>query len=145
VLAQKSDYCYAMVNLGRTYIAEERWAEAEDILNDAAKCAPRMSVVYESLGFSLQKQGRLQDAINAYERSYEIKPSESVRSAIDICKQNIEVQQHNSMVAKEEQALDAADAVAVLEEIQQLARRRRGVLGQQQSGAPAFDQRADGR
>jgi len=124
VLAQKSDYCYAMVNLGKTYIAEERWAEAEDILNDAAKCAPRMSVVYESLGFSLQKQGRLQDAINAYEKSYEIKPSESVRSAIDICKQNIEVQQHNSMVAKEEQAQDAAEADAQAKYEEEMRKRK---------------------
>ncbi len=118
VLAQKSDYCYAMVNLGKTYIAQKNWTEAESILEDAAKCAPRMSVVYESLGFVVQKQQRLQDAIAWYEKAYEIKPTESVRAAIQTCKTNIEVQQHNEMVAETErkQQEDEAQAKAEYEE-----------------------------
>ena len=28
VLAKKADYCYAMVNLGKTYIAQKRWSES---------------------------------------------------------------------------------------------------------------------
>jgi Flp pilus assembly protein TadD len=112
VLAQESDYCYAMVNLGKTYIAMKRWKDAEAILKEAAVCAPRMSVIYESLGFALQKQERLQEAVEAYEKGYDIKPSESVRNAIDICKQNIEVRQHNQMVAQEEQAQEEAERKA---------------------------------
>ena len=69
VLAQKPDYCYAMVNLGKAYIAQKSWADAEGILDDAAKCAPRMAVVYESLGFVIQKQKRLEEAIAQYEKA----------------------------------------------------------------------------
>jgi tetratricopeptide (TPR) repeat protein len=118
VLAQKSDYCYAMANLGKTFIAQKRWSEAEAILKDAAACAPRMAVIYESLGFSLQKQNRLPDAIQAYEKAYDIKPSETVRAAIETCKTNIEVQEHNTQVAETErkQAEEEAAAQAAYEE-----------------------------
>ena len=112
VLAQKPDYCYAMANLGKTYIAMKNWGDAEQILKEASACAPRMALVQESLGFSLQKQGRLPEAIQAYERAYEIKPSQTVRNAIDICTQNIEVEDHNTDVAEKERAQAEAEAAA---------------------------------
>lgn len=112
VLARKPEHCYAMANLGKTYIAQQKWGDAEQILEEAAACAPRMSVVYESLGFALQKQGRLEEAIQAYERAYDIKPSETVRNAINICKQNIEVAVHNTDVAEKERKQDEAEAEA---------------------------------
>ncbi|HXV77220.1 MAG TPA: tetratricopeptide repeat protein, partial [Candidatus Polarisedimenticolaceae bacterium] len=124
VLSQKPDYCYAMVNLGKTYIAEERWADAEKVLNDAAACAPRMAVIYESLGFSLQKQNRLTEAVTAYEKSYDIKPSESVRNAIEICKQNIAVRDHNAQIASEEEAQRAAEARAQAEYEEEMKKRK---------------------
>jgi len=124
VLAQKPDYCYAMVNLGKTYIAEENWKEAEQTLKEAAACAPRMAVVYESLGFAQQKQGRLDDAVKTYEKAYEIKPSESVRKAIDICKQNLEVQEHNQMVASEEAAQKAAEEAAQKQYEEEMAKQK---------------------
>jgi tetratricopeptide (TPR) repeat protein len=124
VLAQKADYCYAMANLGKTYIAQQNWGDAEQILKEASACAPRMSVVQESLGFALQKQGRLPEAIQAYERAYEIKPSETVRSAINICKQNIEVAEHNTDVAAKERAQAEAEAAAQAAYEEELAKKR---------------------
>lgn len=112
VLAQKADYCYAMANLGKTYIALKNWGDAEQILKEASACAPRMAVVYESLGFALQKQGRLPEAIEAYQRAYEIKPSQTVRDAINICEQNIRVAEHNTDVAAKERAQAEAEAAA---------------------------------
>jgi tetratricopeptide (TPR) repeat protein len=53
-----------------------------------------MQVIYESLAFALQKQERLEEAIAAYELAYEIKPTENVRNAIEICRQNLAVQKH---------------------------------------------------
>jgi len=94
VLARKPDHCYAMVNLGKTYIAQEHWNEAERILNEAARCAPRMWLVYESLGFTLQKQDRLEEAVLAYEKAYDIKPSDGVRNAMEICRQNLALRHH---------------------------------------------------
>jgi Flp pilus assembly protein TadD len=124
VLAQKPDYCYAMVNLGKTYIAESSWKEAEQVLREAATCAPRMPVVYESLGFALQKQDRLEEAVKTYEKAYEIKPSESVRSAIEICNQNLEVHKHNEMVASEEAAQKAAEEAAQKQYEEELAKKK---------------------
>jgi len=124
VLAQKPDYCYAMANLGKTYIAQQNWGDAERILKEASTCAPRMAVVQESLGFALQKQGRLPEAIQAYERAYEIKPSETVRNAINICNQNIEVAEHNTDVAAKERAQAEAEAAAQAAYEEELAKKK---------------------
>jgi len=102
VLAQKPDYCYAMVNLGKTYIARERWSDAEGILKDAAQCAPRMALVYENLGFVIEKQKRLDEAITQYEKALQIKPSAGLRAAVERCQQNIEVAEHNKAMEEQE-------------------------------------------
>jgi tetratricopeptide (TPR) repeat protein len=112
VLARKADYCYAMVNLGKTYIAQEKWADAESILKDAAACAPRMAVVFESLGFVVQKQKRLEEAISHYEKAQAIKPSSSVSAAIETCRKNIEIAQANQAMEEEERRLAEAEAEA---------------------------------
>jgi len=95
VLAIKSNHCYAMANLGKTFIATQRWSDAEAILNDAVTCAPRMAVVYEGLGFVLQKQKRLPEAIATYQKALQIKPSAGIENAIETCRTNIEVGEHN--------------------------------------------------
>jgi tetratricopeptide (TPR) repeat protein len=112
VLALESDHCYAMANLGKTYIAQSRWKEAEEILGDAVKCAPRMAVAYEGLGFSQQKQMRLEQAMKSYEKAYEIKPSPGIMASIETCKQNIEIREHNKeadQLAAEQAALVQAE------------------------------------
>jgi len=91
VLAQKPDYCWAMANLGKTYLAEGRWAEAEAILTDATICAPRLVVAFESLGFARQRQAKLSQAIEAYESAQAIKPSRAVARAIATCKRDLEL------------------------------------------------------
>jgi len=110
VLAQKPDYCYAMINLGKTYIARERWADAEGILNDAAECAPRMALVYENLGFVVEKQKRLEEAIDEYEKAMQIKPSAALRAAVQRCQENIEIRDHNlAMEEAERQQKEEAE------------------------------------
>jgi superkiller protein 3 len=112
VLAQKPDYCYAMINMGKTFIARERWADAEEILKDAAECAPRMALVYENLGFAIEKQKRLEDAIAEYEKALQIKPSAGLRAAVDRCQENIAVREHNEAMEAEELAQREAEAQA---------------------------------
>jgi len=112
VLAQKPDYCWAMANLGKTYLAQARWADAEGILTDATKCAPRLAVAFESLGFAQQKQGKLAQAVQTYEAAQAIKSSDSVARAIATCKQNLEIAEHNQMIASEEAEAEAAEAEA---------------------------------
>lgn len=108
VLALKSDYCYAMANLGKVYIATEKWSEAESILRDGARCAPRMAVIYESLGFSLQKQKRLEEAIEQYNKAMEIKPSPSIKTMIETCEKNLAIEAENRRMDAEEAANQAA-------------------------------------
>jgi tetratricopeptide (TPR) repeat protein len=124
VLAQKSDYCYAMVNLGKTKIARKQWAEAESILKDAAACAPRMPVIYESLGFVVEKQKRLPEAVGYYEQAYELKPSQGIRTAIDRCNQNIAIAQENQEMDAAERAAEEAARKAREEYEAELAKQR---------------------
>ncbi len=109
VLEKKPDHCYAMVNLGKVHIAQQQWTEAEKVLTRAETCAPRMAVIYESLGFVVQKQKRLEDAVGYYEQALAIKSSESTRQAIEVCKKNIEIKRLNQDMDLQEQAMaDAA-------------------------------------
>ncbi len=91
-----------MANLGKVYIAQERWSDAESILRDGAKCAPRMAVVYESLGFSLQKQKRLEEAIEQYNKAMQIKPSTSIKAMIETCEKNLAIEAENRKMDEEE-------------------------------------------
>ena len=120
VLAQKPDYCYAMVNLGKVYIAQKSWADAEGILMDASKCAPRMPVIYESLGFVIEKQKRLEEAIAQYEKALQIKPSAGISAAINRCRENIAIRDENQAIAavEEQQKADEEQAQRDYEEAQ---------------------------
>ena len=102
VLAIDSNHCYAMANLGKTYIAEQRWSDAEEILADATKCHPRMAVAYENLGFAQQKQKKLELAIQTYKKAYDIEPRQSIMNAINTCEQNIQIAKENQDMAAEE-------------------------------------------
>jgi Flp pilus assembly protein TadD len=115
VLALKPDYCFAMVNLGKTYMAQQRWSDAESILNDAATCAPREALVYESLGFVIEKQKRLEEAIAQYNKAMQIKPSAGLRAAVDRCNQNIQIRDENIAMAAEEERQKEEEAQAAAE------------------------------
>ena len=67
--------CYALVNLGRTYMALQRWAEAETFLQKAGVCAPRMAVVFETLGDLYMRRGLPQKALDAYARAEALEPA----------------------------------------------------------------------
>lgn len=108
VLQIKPDYCYAMVNLSKTYIAQKNWADAERRSRTAVDCAPRLVAGYESLGYALQKQKRLEDSLEVYQQAYNIKPSNSIQSLMDVVKENIRIREENI-------AMDAEEAASVAE------------------------------
>jgi tetratricopeptide (TPR) repeat protein len=113
VLELKPDYCYAMVNLSKTYIAGEKWAAAEKVSRDAIKCAPRLTAGYESLGYSLQKQKKLEEALEVYNQAQSIKQSAAVDKLIAVVKENIRIRDENlSMDEEERAAQEAAEAEA---------------------------------
>jgi tetratricopeptide (TPR) repeat protein len=108
VLEQKPDYCYAMINLGKVHTAQKQWAEAESVLRQAEKCAPRMAVVYESLGFVVQKQKRLQEAVDLYKKALELKPSATTQQMLDVALENIRIAEENKKMDADEAAQEAA-------------------------------------
>lgn len=77
VLALEPRQCYAMINLGRTYIALTRWDDAEAILRQAAACAPRLPVVFETLGSLYMSRGLTREAAAMFQRAEQIDPSRS--------------------------------------------------------------------
>ena len=101
-LKLKPDYCYAMMNKAKAQIAQSKWTEAEGTLGQADKCDANNVLVHESLGFVLRKQKRLKESLVSYERANKLKPSASIRQAIDEVKHNIEVNEFNESATAEE-------------------------------------------
>jgi predicted Zn-dependent protease len=113
VLELKPDYCYAMVNLAKTYIAGEKWVAAEKTSRDATRCAPRLTAGYESLGYALQKQKKLDEALEAYKQAQSIKRSASVDKLIEVVAENIRRRDENLEMDEAERAQrEAAEAEA---------------------------------
>ncbi len=82
VLSLKPDHCYAMVNLSKCAIAEERWDQAEKRLLDAARCGPKLAVIPETLSFVYAKRGKLRESLDACRRADALQPTESTRACI---------------------------------------------------------------
>lgn len=104
VLELNPSYCFAKVNLSMTYLGMKRWGSAESLAREAAKCDARNPVIYDNLGFALQKQKRLEEAIEAYEKSVALKPSSSVQGRIEVCRRNLAIAAENQQLAAEEAA-----------------------------------------
>ena len=115
VVAKDSKQCYAMVNLGKVYIGTEKWSSAEDILTAAAECAPKMAVVYESLGFAMMKQKKLEPAIVQFNKALKIKPSGMTREMIRLCEENLNIAAQNANMDAEEQAQAEKNRIAAEE------------------------------
>jgi len=124
VLEKKPDYCYAMVNLGKVHIATGNWNEAESVLQRAAICAPDMAVIHESLGFVVQKQKRLPEAIQHYEVAMQIKPSASTQKMLETAQQNLAIQGQNLAMDEEEAQQKAAEEEAQAEYEEQMAQQK---------------------
>jgi tetratricopeptide (TPR) repeat protein len=114
-LTLKPTYCFAMMNKAKAQIAQSKWTEAEGTLRQADKCDGNNVLVHESLGFALRKQQRLKEALSSYETAYKLKPSASIKKAIEEVKTNIEVGEHNK-------AMDELDAKQKAEKAAEEAR-----------------------
>jgi tetratricopeptide (TPR) repeat protein len=135
VLKQKPDYCYAMINLGKTYIAQEQWDSAEAPLQNAARCSPREATIYSSLGLVYQKYGKASQeakdrdkaieqydkAKDYYSKAQELKPSSFVSDAIAAINKNVEVIEAN----KAADAMEAEQAAAIKAEQERVAEEER--------------------
>jgi len=123
VLELKPEYCYAMVNLAKTYIAEGKWVAAEKLSRDAIRCAPRLNAGYESLGYALQKQKKLEEALEVYTQAQTIKRSASIQKLIDVVSENIQRRDANLEMDEVELAQKEAveaEAARIAEEEERL-------------------------
>lgn len=77
VLSIDQHQCYAMADLGRTYMAEARWAEAETYLRKATVCAPRLATAYESLGDVYLALGKPEQAAVEFRRAGQSEPMQA--------------------------------------------------------------------
>jgi cytochrome c-type biogenesis protein CcmH/NrfG len=112
VLQIKPDYCPAMINKAKSYVALENWKAADPTLEGAVKCEPGSAVPLELLGFVLRKEQRLEDSLVAYKKANAIAPSAGIQKAIDEVQTNIDVRDHNTAAEEAEAAAAAAKAVA---------------------------------
>jgi tetratricopeptide (TPR) repeat protein len=113
-LRLKPNYCFAMINKSKCYIALEEWTSAEASLRQAEKCDARNQIVYDSLGFVLRKQKRLEDSLAMYRKAYEIKATPAVQRSIEEVQHNIQVRDDNLAAEAEEKRM--AEEAAKAEE-----------------------------
>ncbi len=113
VLRKKPDLCRAMTNMGTAYQAKSDWANALSSLENATRCDPGLNFAWQTKGFVVQKTAsetkdpdekikKYGEAIAAYRKALEIKPSASVEKKIRICQENIQVAQENLGMDREE-------------------------------------------
>ncbi|HEX4822705.1 MAG TPA: tetratricopeptide repeat protein [Candidatus Polarisedimenticolaceae bacterium] len=76
VLDREPRQCYAMINLGRTFCAAQKYPEAKQWLQRAEACAPRLGLVYETLGDLYLKMGLPDEAANAFRRADDLSPDD---------------------------------------------------------------------
>ena len=113
VLRKKPDLCRAMTNMGTAYQAKSDWANALSSLENATRCDPGLNFAWQTKGFVVQKTAsatkdpnekikKYGEAIAAYRKALEIKPSASVEKKIRICQENIRVAEENLGMDREE-------------------------------------------
>ena len=135
VLSLNTKHCFAMINLGNTYIGMGNWASAVDPLNKAIACDSKMAVPHEKLGFVYQKQGSFAQAKKdrevagrlyakataEYQKALGLGAGSSfAKNSIATIASNVEVMDHNNkeMIkkAKNEDEIKKAEAYNKAEE-----------------------------
>jgi tetratricopeptide (TPR) repeat protein len=113
-LAKEPKNCLAMMNLATSQIAVKGWKAAEGTLNKAIICDSKNPMAYSNLGFVLMKQKRLDESLKSYKIAYKMKPSASVKTAMEKVQGNIDVILNNEkmdeIAAANEQAKKDAEA-----------------------------------
>ena len=82
--------CNAMVNLGKALISKYYWVDAYRSLDNATRCDPNMALAWELKAYTLQMQGKCEEAIPHYEKALSINPGSSFAAAnLKHCRQEI--------------------------------------------------------
>jgi tetratricopeptide (TPR) repeat protein len=98
--------CQAQSQLGRAYVDQKKWAEAERALQAAAKCQPS-GPTFEALGFVYLSTDKLQEALEAYQKANSLAPSPSAQDGIKAAQARMEMQAQNAQVGADKAAWEA--------------------------------------
>jgi tetratricopeptide (TPR) repeat protein len=79
---------YIYYNLAETYLFEKRYPEAEKALTRAVELLPNNLEVYARLGLIYEKQKKWDLALSAYKKADGIKPSKTMKDAIERVTEN---------------------------------------------------------
>ena len=129
VVSLDAKHCFALINLGNTYIGMGNWASAVGPLNKAIACDLKMAVPHEKLGFVYQKQGSFAQAKEdrevagrlyakataEYQKALRLDAGSSfAKNSIATIASNVEVMDHNIKegIKKAKNDADRADAEA---------------------------------
>jgi tetratricopeptide (TPR) repeat protein len=98
--------CQAHNQLGRAYVDQKKWTEAEQSLQAAAKCQPTGST-YEALGFVYLNSEKLALALEAYQKANQIAPTPSAQEGIKAVQDRMEMQAANAKSGADKAAWEA--------------------------------------
>ncbi len=117
------------LRLGTRYILEKKWADAERAFRIVTTVAPDNAVAWFNLGYALENQGKLEEALTAYRKARDLNPTATVTSAITRVQDALDRQRTarlNAFRRRAERALTRGDttlALAFIDSVLQLDRR----------------------
>jgi tetratricopeptide (TPR) repeat protein len=74
---------YIDYNLAESYLFQKKYPEAEKALTAAAVQLPKNAGVFTRIGFVCEKQNKMDPALKAYKKAYELNPSKELKEAIE--------------------------------------------------------------
>jgi tetratricopeptide (TPR) repeat protein len=74
---------YIDYNIAESYLFQKMYSEAEKALTTAAVRLPKNAGVFTRMGFVCEKQKKMDLALKAYKKAYELTPSKELKEAVD--------------------------------------------------------------
>jgi anaphase-promoting complex subunit 3 len=74
---------YIDYNIAESYLFQKKYPEAEKALTAAAVQLPKNAGVFTRMGLVYEKQKKMDPALKAYKKAYELNPSKELKEAVD--------------------------------------------------------------
>ncbi len=105
------------LQLGTKYTLEKNWKEAERVFRIVTNVAPDNAVAWFNLGYALEQQGKLEEALAAYRKARDLNPSNTVTAALNRVQGELDRQRSarlNTFRRRAERALSRGDTTLAL-------------------------------
>ncbi len=105
------------LQLGTRYTLEKKWADAERVFRIVTSVAAENDVAWFNLGYALEQQGKLEEALTAYRKARDLNPSNTVIAAINRVQGELDRQRTarlNTLRRRAERALGRGDTTRAL-------------------------------